>query len=294
MLIAALDAPLTVKSFAEFHAPTTLDEALRILKEKGATALVLAGGTDVMVRIRRGLVPAERTTLLGVGRIAALRGCRRENGEIVIGAATTASELVRDPVVAEGAPILARVADRLASDQIRNVATLGGNVANASPAGDLINPLLLLDARLVLASHRGRRTVPVETFFTGPGKSVLERDELLVEIRFDVPPRERVFRFEKAGTRPAMECSVVTVGVAFTPSPSGLDGVRVAFGSSAPTPLRGRKTEAVLEGRRATPETIDRAARAASEEVSPISDIRGSERYRRALAGTFVRRLLGD
>jgi CO/xanthine dehydrogenase FAD-binding subunit len=186
------------------------------------------------------------------------------------------------------------VADRLASDQIRNVATLGGNVANASPAGDLINPLLLLDARLVLVSHRGRRTVPVETFFTGPGKSVLNPDELLVEIRFDVPPTGRVFRFEKAGTRPAMECSVVTVGVAFMPGPSGLEGVRVAFGSSAPTPLRGRKTEAVLEGRRATPETIDRAARAASEEVSPISDIRGSERYRRALAGTFVRRLLGD
>jgi xanthine dehydrogenase FAD-binding subunit len=282
-----------VSPFTQFHAPQTLDEALEILRDNTA-ACVLAGGTDVMVRVRRGVVPAERTTLLSVHRIVGMRGCRRENGELVVGAATTAADLGREPLVVECAPILAHVADRLASAQVRNAATIGGNLANASPAGDLINPLLLLDARLVLASSRGRRTVAVDEFFTGPGESVLQPDELLVEVRIDVPSPDRIFRFRKAGTRPAMECSVVTVGLAFTPTGQVLEQVRVAFGSSAPTPLRGRKTEAVLEGRRATPEVVERAARTAEEEVSPISDIRGSECYRRALVGAFVTRLLHD
>jgi len=277
---------------ARFHAPRTLHDALQILRREGSAARVLAGGTDVMVRVRRGLVPPGWTTLVSVHRIAKIRGCRREDGEIVVGAATTASDLMGDPLVAECAPILARVADRVGSTQIRNVATVGGNLANASPAGDLINPLLLLDASLVLASSGGRRAVPVEEFFTGPGETILRHDEMIVEVRFDVPPAERIFRFEKAGTRPAMECSVVTVGLAFTPRNDLLTAVRVAFGSSAPTPLRGRKTEAVLEGRRATEEVIARAANTAEEEVSPISDVRGSASYRRALAGVFVRRLL--
>jgi CO/xanthine dehydrogenase FAD-binding subunit len=283
-----------VSPFTEFFAPESVDEAVGILHDKGRAARVLAGGTDVMVRIRRGLIPAECTTLVSIHRIAGIRGCRRENGYIVVGAATTASDLLVDPVAAKSAPILAVVANRLASSQIRNVATVGGNLANASPAGDLINPLLLLDARLVLVSAAGRREVPVNEFFTGPGESVLRPDELLVEARCDVPPPERVFRFEKAGTRPAMECSVVTVGLAYTPQDDRLTEVRVAFGSSAPTPLRGRKTEVVLEGQSPTPEIVESAARTAAQEVSPISDVRGSECYRRTLAAAFVRRLLRD
>jgi CO/xanthine dehydrogenase FAD-binding subunit len=172
------------------------------------------------------------------------------------------------------------------------LATVGGNLVNASPAGDLINPLLLLDARLVLASAKGTRTVPVEDFFTGPGETVLGADELLLEARFDLPPADRVFRFEKMGPRPAMECSVVTVGLAYTPRDGRLTGVRVAFGSLAPMPLRGRKTEAALEGRTSDEETEALAVRAAEQEVSPISDVRGSAGFRRALAGVFLRRLL--
>lgn len=275
-----------------FHAPSTLEEALGVLAEKGASAWILAGGTDVMVRLRRGSMPASCTTLVSLHRLTALRGCRRDGEVLAIGAATTASDLTRDPTVAACAPILARVADRLASEQIRNVATIGGNVANASPAGDLINPLLLLDADAVLASSSGRRAVALSEFFTGPGKTVMRPGELLIEVLVGVPPPDRVFRFEKAGTRPAMECSVVTVGLAFTPRDGRLENVRVAFGSSAPTPLRGRDTEAVLEGQKLTPELAERAARVAEGEVSPISDVRGSVRYRRALAGVFVRRLL--
>jgi xanthine dehydrogenase FAD-binding subunit len=283
-----------VDPFTEFFAPGTVDEAVRILRERGPAACVVAGGTDVMVRIRRGTIPASCTALVSVHNIAGMRGCRRENGDVVVGAATTAIDLVRDPLLAGCAPILGHVADRVASAQIRNVATVGGNLANASPAGDLINPLLLLDATLVLASAEGRRTVPVEEFFTGPGETVLLPGEMIVEARFAVPPAGRIFRFTKAGTRPSMECSVVTVGLAWTPRQGILRDVRVAFGSSAPIPLRGRKTEAVLEGQRPARELSERAARAAEAEVSPISDVRGSECYRRGLVGVFLRRMLLD
>lgn len=279
-------------SFSEFLAPESVEEAVRILRDQGTAACVLAGGTDVMVRVRRGAIPAGCTTLVSTHRIGGMRGIRREKGELVIGAATTAADLLRDPAVTEHAPILARVADRLASAQIRNVATVGGNLVNASPAGDLINPLLLLDARLILASTAGSRTVPVASFFTGPGATVLRPDELLVDVRFDVPPSDRVFRFEKAGTRPSMECSVITVGLAYTPRQGVPSRVRVSFGAAAPTPLRGARTEAVLEGQRWTPERVEQAVRVAEEEVDPISDVRGSERYRRALVGVFLRRLL--
>lgn len=280
--------------FTEFLAPRTVREAVGILGEMGSSARLLAGGTDIMVRIRRGMMPRSCTALVSTHRIAEMRGCRREGGEVVVGAATTASDLIRDPVVAGCAPILGQVADRVASAQIRNVATIGGNLANASPAGDLISPLLLLDAALVLASSNGRRTVPVEEFFTGPGETVLRQGEMIVEARFDAPPPERIFRFTKAGTRPSMECSVVTVGLAFTPREGLLTDLRVAFGSSAPVPLRGRKTEAVLEGQRPATELSKRAAGVAEGEVSPITDVRGSECYRRGLVGVFLRRMLSD
>jgi carbon-monoxide dehydrogenase medium subunit len=283
-----------VETLTEFVAPQTVDEAVAILRRKGSAACVLAGGTDVMVRVQRGQMPATCTTLVSLHNVDGLHDCSRDQGEFVVGAAVTASDLIRNPAVVECAPILSRVADRLASTQVRNLATIGGNLANASPAGDLINPLLLLDARLVLVSEEGRRTVPVEEFFTGPGETVMRPDELLVEVRFDAPPPRRVFRFEKAGTRPSMECSVVTVGLAFTPRDDLLTDVRVAFGSSAPIPLRGKKTEQVLEGQQPTPELAQQAARAAEAEVTPISDVRGSDCYRRALVGVFLKRLLND
>jgi len=283
-----------MSSISKFHAPETVDEAVRILQEYGVGACVLAGGTDLMVRSRRMMLPPSLTTLVSVHRIAAMSEIRRENDEIAVGAAVTASGLMRDPLVAEHAPILATVADRMASPQVRNVATVGGNLANASPAGDLISPLILLDASLLLVSTGSSRTVPVEEFFTGPGETVLEPDEMIVEVRFPAPAPGRVFRFEKAGTRPAMECSFVTVGLAYDIRDGAFQKVRVSFGSVAPTPLRGRGTETILEGQVPSAELAAQAADAAREEISPITDIRGSDCYREALTGVFIRRLVEE
>jgi carbon-monoxide dehydrogenase medium subunit len=281
-----------MERFTHYHAPESVGEAVAILAEHGAATVVLAGGTDVMVRLSRGAIPAGKTRLLSLGRIPGLRAIRIEAGRLVVGAAVTAAALVADPLVREHAPILAKVADRLASPQVRALATIGGNLANASPAGDLINPLLLLDAVLTLVSRDGSRDVPVAEFFTGPGRTVMTPRELLTAVSFDRPAPEKIFCFEKAGTRPSMECSVVTVGLAFTPSGGRLEGVRVAYGSSAPIPLRGRAAEAVLEGAEVSARVVEAAAAAAAGEVSPISDIRGGADYRRALVAEFLRRLL--
>jgi len=247
-----------------------------------------------MVRLKRGTLPAGLSTLVSLHRVAGMRGVRRDGDELVVGAATTASDLIRDPLVATHAPILARVADRMASAQVRNAATVGGNLANASPAGDLISPLLLLDARLHLTSAAGSRTIAVEQFFTGPGETVLERGEIIVESRFDLPPAERFFHFEKAGTRPAMECSLVTVGLACDRDEGALRNVRLAFGSVARTALRGRRTETLLEGKRLDAGLIEEAVKAADAEIAPISDVRGSCDYRRAIVAVFVRRSLQE
>jgi xanthine dehydrogenase FAD-binding subunit len=276
----------------EFVAPETVDEATAILAEKNDTACILAGGTDVMVRLGRGTLPAGLSTLVSLHRIAEMRGVRCDGAEMVVGAATTATDLIRDDLIASHAPILARVADRMASAQVRNAATIGGNLANASPAGDLISPLLLLDARLHLASAQGSRTLPVEQLFTGPGETVLECGEIIVEMRFDLPAADRVFHFEKAGTRPAMECSLVTVGLAYTPEQGALRDVRLAFGSVARTALRGRRTEQLLEGNSLNTQLIEDAVKAADAEIDPISDVRGSCDYRRAIVAVFLRRLL--
>jgi carbon-monoxide dehydrogenase medium subunit len=276
----------------EMLTPTTIDEVVQILAERGDSACVLAGGTDVMVRVHRGLIPESVTCLVSLHQVAELRGTCIQGDEMMVGATTTAADLVGDPLIHEHAPILATVADRVASAQIRNVATIGGNIVNASPAGDLINPLLLLDAAVVLLSVDGRRTLPVFDLFTGPGTTVLQENELLVKISFEVPAPERVFRFEKAGTRPSMECSVVTVGLAYTPDQGALSNVRVTAGACAPVPLRCDRTESVLEGQTVSEELIEHALMAIAHDISPITDVRGTESYRRALTAEYLRRML--
>ncbi len=283
-----------MRNITDVHTPATVAEALELLAELGPSAQVLAGGTDLMVRARRGTLPPTITALVSLHRIESICGVDISvaGDQLTLGAATTASQLIRSPLIAEHIPILAQVADHVASAQIRNLATIGGNLVNASPAGDLISPLLLLDAELELASPGRTRVVRVDEFFTGPGATVLQPGELLTRITCPVPPADRIFRFAKAGTRPAMECSLITVGLAHSLDGGLLRQVRIAYGSCAPTPLRGCKTEAVLEGQHLTPQLITVAINAAGQDICPISDIRGSENYRRTLVGEYLRRLL--
>jgi len=285
----------TMAQVEKYAAPTDLAEAARLLAAGEAT--LLAGGTDLMPQTRSGVRPLSGL-LLNLRRIGELRGVSRREGAIRLGALTTVTEVLGDPVLRERAPVLCAAADCFASDQVRNSATLGGNLCNASPAGDLIIPLLLLDAEVELASwsdgRLAHRKLPLCDFFVGPGQTRLRPDEILTAVVFAEPAAGFVAGFKKFGARPALDISIVSVGVAGVRREDRLTGARVALGAVAPTPLRGRRTEALLEGQPLTEDLIAAAAEEAAGEISPISDVRASAWYRTELVRVLLRRTLQD
>jgi CO/xanthine dehydrogenase FAD-binding subunit len=228
--------------------------------------------------------------------IDGLQGIFHENGEIHIGACTLMSEIEGDPLIAKAAPVLAMAAKRIACPQIRNRATIGGNLCNASPAADTAIPLILLDAKLDLVSGNtgatSEREVAVEEFFTGPGSTVLLPGEVLVRVRFR-PTKEGTFaEWDKFGTRPSMEIAVASVGISLSFAGERITDARVGYGSVAPVPLRGRQAEDVLEGSTLTASVIDKCISAARDEVEPITDVRAGAAYRRQIVGTMLGRML--
>jgi xanthine dehydrogenase FAD-binding subunit len=278
-----------------YIAARSLDEALVALRAGEAT--ILAGGTDVMPQSESGKVPLRRM-LVNIRRVAELTGIALAKNEVRIGALTTISEMMTNDLVRQHFPILVEAGDHFASEQIRNAGTLGGNVCNASPAGDTLVPLLALGAVVELAAKPNgsveTRTTPLGSFLVGPGKTRREPGELLVAIRIPVPPADQIQRFYKFGTRPALDISAIAIGLAAVKAKGVLSHVRLAYGAVAPVPMRGSKTEAVLEGKKLTPEVIDLAAQAAHDEVKPISDVRASDWYRRELMHNIVKRMLTD
>jgi xanthine dehydrogenase FAD-binding subunit len=274
-----------------YLAPATLDDALAVLA--GGNATILAGGTDLMPQSNAGRVPF-RPILLNIRRLPELRGVSFTDGRIRIGALTTINELKDLAEIAKAVPLLAEAANQFASDQVRNMGTIGGNVANASPAGDTLVPLLVLDAEFELLSARGRRMVAACDFFTGPGRSVRQPDELIVAIHVPLPRLRAVSRFVKFGTRPALDISTVSVGFAATVENGRLSNVRAAFGAVAPIPMRARATEAILEGAVLDAALIAKAAATAQAEVTPIDDLRATAWYRRELVHNLLAKVLRD
>jgi xanthine dehydrogenase FAD-binding subunit len=278
-----------------YFAPASLAEALPLLR--GGDATILAGGTDLMPQTQAGRVRFGRT-FVNVRRIAELDGIAKTAEGTRIGALATVTALMQSDLLRERAPVLVDACDHFASGQLRNAATIGGNICNASPAGDLLVPLLVLDAKVELASQpdgvRQSRTVPLAEFFTGPGRTVRKPTELLVAVVLPAPPAGFVARFRKFGTRPALDIAAVSLAIGAVRRDGVLDGVRVAFGAVAPTPIRAPRTEAALAGRRLDPATIAAAAAAARDEVRPISDVRASDWYRREMIHNLTMRVLDD
>lgn len=282
-----------MNAIERYAAPVSIEEAVRILE--GEEATLFAGATDVLPRARTGAL-AFKPILVNLRRISELKGIREEAGALRIGATTTVTEILESDLLRGRAEILCRIADCFAGGQVRNSATLGGNVANASPAGDLIIPLILLDAEVELASWNGGgvsfRRLPVSDFFTGPGQTRREPKELITAFYFPAPHERFTAAFKKFGTRPAMDIAVVSVGIGGRWEGGTLREARAAFGAVAPVPLRGRKTEAVIEGQRLNDAVVTRAAEAAEKEITPIDDVRASAGYRRELVRVFTERLL--
>jgi len=287
--------------FARYLAPSRLIEALAALAAPGG-ATVLAGGTDLMLALGNGRVkPAER--LVNIRRVVGLEAIKSEGDRLSIGALVTVSTLLADPLIAAHAPLLKTAAAHFASEQIRNAATVGGNLGNASPAADLATPLLALDAKVVLARLEGdgisMRWLPLSEFFTGPGSTARENAELIVAAEVAKAVPGTVQRFYKGGTREGLDISSISIAFA---ARRGDDGrwhdVRLALGAVAPKPIRATAAEAVLEGAALDAgfaAVAQRAACAAAEQdARPIDDVRASAWYRRELVRNMTERMLLD
>ena len=282
-----------MSAITNYQSPRSLDEAAEILRSGEVT--ILAGGTDLMPQAQSGKARL-KPTLMNIRRIPDLSGIVERGGGLRIGALATITDLRESALVRERFAALWQAADHFASDQIRNAATIGGNICNASPAGDTLVPLLVLDARVVLAAKPDgaltRRTVPLGEFLLGPGRTARQPGELLEAVEIPAPPPGFVSAFFKFGTRPALDISVISIGLGAVREGKRLSGVRVGFGAVAPTPIRAAKTEAALEGRPLDAATIAAAVAAATGEVHPISDVRASDWYRREMVGNMLGRML--
>lgn len=276
-----------------YFAPTSLDQAVECLKDGDVT--ILAGGTDLTPQSQSGKLRIKQT-LMNIRRVPELTGITLEGDEIRIGALTTITEIMENALVKQHFPVLVEACDHFASDQIRNVATLGGNICNASPAGDTLIPLLVLDASVELASMPEatlyRHSMPLSTFFVGPGKTRRSLCELVTGVRIRVPGPNHIAHFHKLGTRPALDISTISIGIAGTLKEGILSNVRVAFGAVAPTPVRASQTEKALEGQRLDAVTIGKVAGIARDEVKPIDDVRATAWYRKEMIHNITKRML--
>ncbi|MFH2001791.1 MAG: xanthine dehydrogenase family protein subunit M, partial [Planctomycetota bacterium] len=291
----------TAERMLNYYRPKSVTQALSILNDSSETAVPYAGATDLIPRYSKGTAKRP-AVMVDLKTIEELHGVSEDAGEIRIGACTLMSELASDPVLLKKATILAEAAGRIACPQVRNRATIGGNLCNASPAADTAVPLIVLDAELELhsldsqntksAQGTTRRRIHVTDFFKGPGATRLAPGEIVVAIRFKPLPPGVYAAWDKFGTRPSMEIAVASVGVALLMEKGKVTRARIGYGSVAPTPLRGRKAEAALFNEVFTQEVIDRCVAAAREEISPISDLRATENYRREITGVMLARLL--
>jgi xanthine dehydrogenase FAD-binding subunit len=266
----------------EYHAAHDLKEALALAGQFGPRKRFLAGGTDVMVRLKEGLIKED--VIVDLSQVTELRYVREEAGVVHVGACASHADVACSEIVQLHGHTLAVAASRVGGPQIRNMGTIGGNVANASPAGDTIPALVVLDATVLIASVRGTREVPIIDFFTGPGRSVLNPDELVTEVAFPATGPLEVTGFGKLGSRQAMTISTANVAVYFKFSDSGrIVEARIAFGSVAPTVIRARKTEEMFRQLPPAPpwDAVRGAAQMAWKEVAPIDDLRATAVYRK-------------
>ncbi len=270
--------------------PATLSEALSL--RAAGSYRPLAGGTDLMVQLAAD-VAAPPSAVLDLSRIAELKGISTDGYEVSVGALTTFTELRHSPVISARLPALAEAAATVGAAQIQNRGTIGGNICNASPAGDSLPVLLAADAVFDLASTAGIREIAAADFWTGYRQTALADDELLLRVRFAVD-RARRTRFRKVGTRAAQAISKVVVALSYRTEGGAWSNVRVALGSVAATTVRATAAEAVLEGSWPSERVADEAARVLASEIAPIDDVRSTADYRRSVSARVLHRLLRE
>lgn len=272
------------------YLPGTPNELWRLLNEE-PDAVLFAGGTDLFTKMRAG--EANPFPLIGLERIEKWRGVREESSALWLGACTTFAELLRSELVRNRLPLLAKAIATIGSPPIRNMGTLGGNICTASPAGDSLPALYVMNAEIELLSSRESRLVPIRDFIAGPGRTQLRKGEVLTGVRVGFPREFQVQHFEKIGLRNALACSVASMAALLKMSGDGrVEEARIAWGSVGPTVVVSSEVEAFLRGKKHSQQTAEEAAVMAERAAAPIDDVRGSAEYRRCAAGNLLRRLL--
>jgi carbon-monoxide dehydrogenase medium subunit len=274
----------------EYFAPKTLKEALALLDKYQDDCKVICGGQSLLVLMRQGLVAPPY--LISIKGVAELSYIKDEKDGLKIGAATTHRAIEKSAVIKKKYPVLAQMETRLASIQTRNWGTIGGNVCHADPAGDPLPVLIALGATLTVAGSKGKRSMPAEEFCLDYFETALKPGELLTEISLPIVPPNTGTAYTKFNV---IESDLATVGVAVSVSLGAGDGVcrdiRIALGASAPTPIRPKKAEAILKGKKISDALLAQAGETASQEAEPIADIYASAEYRRELIKVLVPRM---
>jgi carbon-monoxide dehydrogenase medium subunit len=278
----------------EYHAPTTLNEALALLLQHGESARPLAGGTDLVVQMKENATkfapPSHIVNLLRVPELTGIDFSETEG--LRIGSGASMMEVSESPIIRERYAAIAEGAALVGSYQTMNMATVGGNLCNAAPSADIAPPLLAFESEAVIVGPSGRRSLPLDEFFLGPGKTALASGELLAEVRVPAPPACTGSAYARHTPRKQMDIAVVGIATVLTLAGERIERARVALGAVAPTPVRARQAEAALEGQTTSAAAFARAAEAATDECSPISDVRGSAEFRRHIVRVMAERML--
>ncbi len=273
----------------EYYAPATLAEACEMLSKLGTGAKVLAGGTDVLTKMKQELLSPE--ALISIKNLSGLSEIKENGKDVVIGARATHNSLIDAPALLKNYPSICNAAKQMANNQVRNTGTVGGNVVNAVPSADLPPLLIALGAEVKLVGASGERVMPLEDFFTGPNETVIKPDEILTEFII----RDHSYtgsNYLKFALRRSGALAVAGVAVAVTMDGDVCKEASIVLGAVAPTPLRVKEAEGKLKGQKVTDELLEEVGSCAAGESKPISDLRGSAEYRRDLVRVLTKRAL--
>ncbi len=273
----------------EYYQPRNLHEAFGLMEKYEGRARYVAGGTDAMIRVKQEIWQPE--ALISLRWIADLRGIKKTGNFLRIGSMTLWEEIETDPLVASHCPALAEAASMVANPQIRNVATVGGNLCNAAPSADGAPPLMVMEAVLTISGPHGEREVPISDFFQGPGQHCMQPDEVLTAITIPEMPVHTGMAFLKSG-RVTQDIAVANVAVYIQMEDMVCKECRVAAGAVGPVPMALQGVESFVEGKEITPDLLLEIQDKAAGEVTPITDVRSTENYRRTITGVMVKRAL--
>jgi CO/xanthine dehydrogenase FAD-binding subunit len=272
----------------DYYQPETLKEAFGLMEKHGGNARYIAGGTDIIWRIKQGVIQTD--ALISLRRIASLGGIT-VNGGLTLGGMALFRSIERDSAIAGGYASLAQAVSILANPQVRNVATVGGNLCNGAPSADCAPPLMVMEAILMLEGPGGKREVPIGDFFTGPGQTCMDGTEVLTQIKVPEMGPDSGSIFLKKG-RVSQDISIVNAAASLSMDGKVCRKCRLAVGSVAPVPLRLPGVEAMVEGQEIDQELLDRVVEMVEDAVSPITDVRSTEEYRRTMSGVLVKRAI--